>query len=217
MFGIPNSITVSDTIDAVSKVLMKNFVPKFLGFQHLSREESINHHGRDMFKTLFETNPDTMFVTFDGTYLFIEKPSDFDEQKQTWCEQKKRNVLKPMMAVLEDGYVIAAPGPYLSNYHNNDANIMKSLLIEESKLWSFMEPEKDHVILDRGFRDVIKQLKQKKFQTHMPELKAKNKDQFTTMQGNTSRKVTLVRWLVEAVNGRLKIKYKFFADVIPGE
>src|ERR1700733_14494593 len=50
----------------------------------------------------------------------------------------------------------------------------------------------------------------------MPELKAKTKDQFTTTQANTSRKCTLVRWLVEAVNGRLKIKFKFFSDVIPG-
>jgi hypothetical protein len=87
-----------------------------------------------------------------------------------------------------------------------------------SDIWNFLEPTKDHVIVDRGFRDVVKDLKKKKLDVHMPALKttAKNTDQFTTSQANISRKCTLVRWLIEAVNGRLKMKYKFFSDVIPG-
>ncbi len=65
-----------------------------------------------MFKSLFETDDDTLFVTFDGTYLYTDKPGDFDDQKHTWSEQKKRNLVKPMMVVLESGYVIDAPGPF---------------------------------------------------------------------------------------------------------
>lgn len=216
MFGIQQVSTVSDTINSVSKALEKIFVPKFLGFQHMSRDQAIAEHGRKLFKTLFETPDDTLFPIFDGTYLYIDKPSDFQLQKMTWSEQKKRNLVKPMMIVLEDGYVIDAPGPYYNNGANNDAGILNSLLVEGGELLRFLDPSKDQPIFDRGFRDNVRPLKMKGFRIHMPELKAKAKDQFTTAQGNISRKCTLVRWLVEAVNGRLKMKYKFFADVIPG-
>lgn len=216
MFGIQQVTTVSDTINSVSKALEKLFVPNFLGFQQMTRDQAIQDHGRKIFKTIYEAPPDTMFPIFDGTYLYIDKPGDFELQKKTWSGQKKRNLVKPMMAVLEDGYIIDAPGPYFSDGSNNDAGIMKSLLVEGSDLMNFLDPEKDRPVFDRGFRDVRPLLKKKGFKIYMPELKAKAKDQFTTMQGNISRKCTLVRWLVEAVNGRLKIKYKFFADVIPG-
>ena len=79
-----------------------------------------------------------------------------------------------------------------------------------------MDPNKDHIVIDRGFRDTVRELKKLHFQVHMPALKKNSNAQFTTEEANTSRKCTLVRWLIEAVNGRLKMKYKFFADVIPG-
>lgn len=63
-----------------------------------------------MFKILYEAPEDTLFPIFDGTYLYIDKPSDFELQKKTWSVQKNRNLVKPMMIVLEDGYVIDAPG-----------------------------------------------------------------------------------------------------------
>ncbi|XP_035706652.1 uncharacterized protein LOC118435202 [Folsomia candida] len=212
LFGIPNVITISDTINSVSKALETHFVPKFLGFQQMTREVAIAEHGRKMFKTLYEAPEDTLFPIFDGTYLY----SDFELQKMTWSGQKNRNLVKPMMIVLDDGYVIDAPGPYNSNGANNDAGILKSLLVEGSELLKFLDRKKDRPVVDRGFRDNGPPLKKMGFKVYMPELKAKNKDQFTTQQANTSRKCTLVRWLVEAVNGRLKIKFKFFSDVIPG-
>jgi hypothetical protein len=240
MFGMEQGMAVSDCINAVSRALELHFVPNFLGFRHMTREEAITTHGRQMFKTLFETDDDTLFVTFDGTYLYTDKPGDFDDQKHTWSEQKKRNLVKPMMVVLESGYVIDAPGPffgkiyisltfyihntyvnniyfvhykYTGNGANNDATILESMLVEGNDLWTFLNPEKDHVILDRGFRDIVRDLKRRKLHVHMPELKPTSQDHFSTMQAN---RVTLVRWLVEAINGKLKMKFKFFSDVIPG-
>jgi hypothetical protein len=85
----------------------------------------------------------------------------------------------------------------------------------------------DHFVMDRGFRDSINPLQEKGIITHMPELlsftgdltamgKRKRQKQFTTEQGNKSRMVTLVRWLVEACNGRIKKKFRLMRDTVPG-
>jgi len=49
----------------------------------------------------------------------------------------------------------------------------------------------------------------------MPSLLQKKMKQFTTNDGNNSRRVTMLRWLVESVNGRLKNVFKFFDSTIP--
>jgi len=50
----------------------------------------------------------------------------------------------------------------------------------------------------------------------MPKFLSKGVRAFTTKEANESRRVTLVRWTVEAVNGRIKNAFKFFETVIPG-
>jgi hypothetical protein len=61
---------------------------------------------------------------------------------------------------------------------------MDSLLLEGSELLKFLLPNKDHVVLDRGFRDCTGSLSKKKIAIHMPALKANNKngEQFSTKQ-----------------------------------
>lgn len=99
---------------------------------------------------------------------------------------------------------------------NNDARILDSILSSLPADCEYFKPG-DHCVLDRGFRDVIPVLEGKFRQvTHMPELLEETQKQFTAAQGNSSRKVTLVRWLVEAVNGRIKRKFKLFRDTVPG-
>ncbi len=106
---------MSDTINSTLKALTSDFVPKFLGFNHLSREDALWEHNSDMFYKLFDADRDAVFLILDGTYVYIEKPGQFDLQKVTWSEQKKRNLLKPFMIVLPDGYILAAEGPFGAN------------------------------------------------------------------------------------------------------
>lgn len=75
--------------------------------------------------------------------------------------------------------------------------------------------EKDIFVVDRGFRDALPSLHQEGIETLMPALMDKSKKQFDDTEANHTRKVTLTRWVVEAVNGRLKNKFKFFDMVIP--
>jgi hypothetical protein len=115
LFGISNQSTISDTINSTLKALLSEFVPKFLGFSHIDRDTALWEHNNDMFHKLFAVDPDVLFLILDGTYVYIEKPAQFDLQKVTWSEQKKRNLLKPFMVVLPDGYILAAEGPFGAN------------------------------------------------------------------------------------------------------
>lgn len=98
---------------------------------------------------------------------------------------------------------------------NNDAGILKSILSKLPSDSPWLKPG-DHHVLDRGFRDVIQNLEELGVKTHMPALLLKTEKQFTAKEGNESRRVTLVRWLVEAVNGRIKQKFRFFRDTVDG-
>src|SRR5207237_423767 len=100
------------------------------------------------------------------------------------------------------------------NGYNNDANIMKHMTTGSTPLNEFIQHE-DLFILDRGFRDSIAHLEEIGVDSLMPNLLKPKQKQFAYDEGNSSRKVTMVRWLVEAVNGRLKNKFKFLDGVIP--
>ena len=69
--------------------------------------------------------------------------------------------------------------------------------------------EGDIFILDRGFRDALKLLKEKfKLETMMPSLLPQNQKQFTTNEANESRLCTKLRWVVESDNGLLKGRFR---------
>lgn len=92
----------------------------------------------------------------------------------------------------------------------NDASIMsKEFSRSEGTMRSYFR-EGDVFILDRGFRDVVAQLQGYGYQTHMPESLLEGHHQLTTQQANKSRCVTMCRWVVEVVNGRMKRDYKLF-------
>lgn len=50
-------------------------------------------------------------------------------------------------------------------------------------------------ILDRRFRDSVENLESYGYVTHMPETKYPNETQLTTDQENTSRLITICRWV----------------------
>ena len=95
-------------------------------------------------------------------------------------------------------------GPYLTN--QNDAEILRSVIEDPTGLYKFLK-HGDIFVLDRGFRDVKDALEKKGFTVLMPALKG-NRKQLSTEESNESRFVTKVRWVVEAVHGVLKQKYR---------
>jgi hypothetical protein len=63
----------------------------------------------------------------------------------------------------------------------------------------------DHIILDRGFRDVQNTLTTKyKLNVHMPSCVPPSQKQLITSEANQSRLATKCRWIVEEINDRFK-------------
>ncbi|OXA46405.1 hypothetical protein Fcan01_18813 [Folsomia candida] len=118
-----------------------------------------------------------------------------------------------LILILDDGYIVEATGLFYGDCGNNDANILKKMLEEHESIMVILE-DGDVLILDRGFRDAIEEAESQGLSVYMPELIKKHQSQFTTSEANRSRLVTMLRWVVESANGRLKNKFKFFDDTI---
>ncbi|CAL8083599.1 unnamed protein product [Orchesella dallaii] len=209
LFGMDKR-RISDAITSVTSALEEHFVPKYLGHPHITRED-IKAHTPDLVNELYKIDEDNIALILDGTYIYIQKSQDHQTQCQTFSMHKHRNLVKAMMVVLPDGYIVEAEAMYKSNAKNNDASILRHMFEDPEGIRSFVKTG-DHLILDRGFRDIIEYLAQQGINIHMPhflDLKAKQK-QFTPKQANESRTVTMIRWVVEAVNGRIKQMFQFF-------
>ena len=74
--------------------------------------------------------------------------------------------------------------------------------------------ENDIMILDRGFRDSLGVLKSLGIDVAMPSFLSPKQKQFDVQAANNSRFVTMLRWVVESVNARIK-RFKWFNQVIP--
>jgi len=145
--------------------------------------------------------------------LKSEKSSDHAARRMTFCGYKKRNLLKPMMVVAPSGLIIAAEGLYYTDFGNNDSKILQDILHKSNSLMNLLIPG-DATLVDRQFQGAKAYVEGKGLKFFMPSILDKKQKQFTTEQANASRKVTVLRYIVELANGRIKNKYRFFDDVI---
>ncbi|VDI55633.1 Hypothetical predicted protein, partial [Mytilus galloprovincialis] len=126
---------------------------------------------------------------------------------------KNRPLVKPMIIVGSDGYILSVLGPYYANAHNNDASITKHLFktnAEGIKQWI---KDDDVLVVDRGFRNAQAFLESLNLKVEMPCFIKKGQKQHTTEEANSSRRITKVRWVVESANGRIK-QWRFLDKVI---
>lgn len=201
--------TAKKYIDAARAALTSDFVSKNLGFQNLSRQFLIENSSEMASELFCDGNNDRAIIVADGTYIFNNKSKNYDLQRRTYSEQKKRNLTKPMVFVTTNGKFIDVLGPYEAS--NNDASIMASILEA-----GVMNLEKgDIFLLDRGFRDCLPLLEERGFEAKMPEfiLKTDKTHQLTTEKANRSRLVTACRYVVETRNGHMKIIWKLFNKI----
>ena len=127
---------------------------------------------------------------------------------------KGRPLVKPMMIVASDGYLIDILGPYSADGRNNDAAILnKHVSKKDSHILKWSE-ENEILVLDRGFRDSLYLIESVGLHAESPYFLSKGQKQDTVFEANASRLVTKIRWAVESANGRLK-KWKFLDNVVP--
>lgn len=201
--GVPKG-SVSRIFHAVLSALCETVVPRFLGTDHMTRLEAINHN--TTFTKCFYG--DKVTVILDGTYIYIPKSSDHKLQRSSYSGQKKRNFIKFMSIVLPDGYVLDTIGPFYGN--ENDAKITEAILQKIGNLSTWLE-ETDSFIVDRGFRDVLELLKSSGYEPHMPSYLQAGQSQHESVTANDDRRCTKTRWVVESYHGRLK-QWRMFKE-----
>jgi hypothetical protein len=67
-------------------------------------------------------------MLLDGTYIYVQKSANNLLRLKTFSLHKNRPLIKPIMIVATDGYIVFAIGRYYSDWWNNDANITNHLL-----------------------------------------------------------------------------------------
>ncbi|KAH9642646.1 hypothetical protein HF086_008259 [Spodoptera exigua] len=199
--------TLERLMDKVRAILVQDFVPRYLGIQHISREQLL-HRNLIIPNAIYNQNNENTIIICDGTYIYLNKSSNYMFQKETYSLHKYRNLLKPFLLVTPDGYIVDCFGPYKAT--TSDADIMKSLFRDENSPLRQYFQNNDIFILDRGFRDSISLLEACNYKAYMPESLLEGEHQLTTDQANRSRCVTLCRWVVEVVNGYFKRDFKIF-------
>ena len=194
---------------------MKDFVPKYMGFDHITREAVIENHTTVFARELLASGDDnTAILLIDGTYIYIEKSGKYAFQRKSYSVYKGRPLVKPMLIVASDGYIIDILGPYLANGKNNDAAILNKHLSKKQcnniLNWS---QSNDVLVLERGFQDSLDLIDSLNLRSESPSFLGKGQKQHTEAEANTSRLVTKIRWAVESANGRLK-RWRFYANVV---
>jgi hypothetical protein len=157
IFDLNSRQKVSDYCAQVRISLIKDFVPIYLGSNHLSREEFLQKN-TIFSKSLFNMTDDLLCIIADGTYIYCQKSSNNKLQRILWSGHKKSPLIKPFVVCSPNGFIIDVYGPYAAT--ENDASILINLLENNKELKSLLKKD-DVIVLDRGFRDACVELKNK--------------------------------------------------------
>ncbi|XP_055997806.1 uncharacterized protein LOC125683246 [Ostrea edulis] len=200
---------------SVRKAMLTSFVPQSLGFAHITREEVINGHTRQLAQTLFgNIEKNQAILVLDGTYIYTAKSNNFHYQRRSYSMHKGRPLVKPMVIVTTTGYFVSILGPYLADSKNNDASILHHIIKTNAENIRSWVSEDDIFIVDRGFRDALPLLADLGIQAEMPCFLEKGQRQMSTDDANISRLVTKVRWVVESSNARIK-RWRYLDKTLP--
>ena len=72
IFQFSNPKAVSRTVAAIRQGTLTNFVPYYLSFNHISRQEVINNHSSPLATQLSTDKPNTVVLVIDSTQLYIQ-------------------------------------------------------------------------------------------------------------------------------------------------
>lgn len=206
LLQVPRS-TLESLMNMAREILHQDFVPRYLGLSHITRAD-IARRNLLIPNGLYGGEDRAPIIIADGTYIYIEKSSNYFYQKKTYSLHKYRNLVKPFLFVCTDGYIIDILGPYPAT--TSDADIIKQEFENENGPFRQFFQAGDVFILDRGFRDSLSLLNDCNYSVHVPLSPQDGEVQLTTREANQSRGVTLCRWVVEVVNGIFKTAFKIF-------
>lgn len=199
-------VTIRRFLKLVREAFTADLVKTEFGFANISREILLSHNTRHSTKLHSENDPTRIITIWDGTYIFSEKSGNYEFQKKSWSVHKNRNLVKPMVVVSPDGYIVDIFCTYAATA--NDAKIIETVFATELDIMRILKP-KDVILADRGFRSSPHDLRKYGLTWKLPAM-SENGRQLTTKEANNSRLVTRCRWPVEAINGHIKSIWRIF-------
>ena len=72
IFQFANPQAVSRTLSTVRQAILSNFVPQYLGFNHISRQDVIHNRSSSLATRLLTDHSSTAVLVIDGTYLYVQ-------------------------------------------------------------------------------------------------------------------------------------------------
>ena len=112
--------------------------------------------------------------------------------------------IKTMIMATIMGYVITSFGPLYSDFHHNDASILKNIILNSYENIFRWTKDNDVMILNRGVRNSLVELKTLGIDAATPSFLCKSQRQFDVYDNNRSRLVMKLRQMVEHINIRFK-------------
>lgn len=237
LFGAKSRREISQRISRTRGLISRSSLCSLhIGCKSMSRSALVDNHTTAFAKRFFgtdetagitrpvvvvdgivnETHDITLFVDIfhdTGTYIYTEKSSsDHTFQRKSFTDQKKRNLVKPMVIVSTTGYIIDIVHPYLAR--NNDAMILKHFIETSGDDLIELLGDNGVILADRGFRDVAQFLQDMGIKCILPAFLSKSQKTMSVGQANETRKLTKVRWVVESAIGRLK-RNALFRNTVP--
>ena len=97
LFHLKSKRVVSRIVHGTADVLLKDFVPYHLGFQHIDRKTVLQSHQTAIASQLMCDQDDQVIVVMNGRYLFVQKSSNNRFQCRSFSMHKHRNLIKPMI------------------------------------------------------------------------------------------------------------------------
>lgn len=199
-------VTIRRFLKLAREAFTVDIVKKEFGFANTSREILLSHMTQHTTKLHCGNDPTRIITIWDGTYIFAEKSGNYEFQKKSWGVHKNRNLVKPMVVVSPDGYIVDIFCTYAATA--NDAKIIETVFATELDVMRVLKP-KDVILADRGFRSSPADLKKYGLIWKLPAM-SENGRQLTTKEANNSRLVTRCRWPVEVINGHIKSIWRIF-------
>ena len=87
LFGLEDKMQISRILDSACSALIQYFVPKQLGFGHITRTDMIQKHIRPLAQQLMgDDDPTKAIVILDGTYVYVQKGHNNILQRRTLKE-----------------------------------------------------------------------------------------------------------------------------------
>lgn len=217
LFNYSTRQSISMLVSTVRQSLNLRFVPENIGLGAINREQFIARHVTPFANELYNENPNEpkAIAIVDGTYSYVEKFGNYRSLRQSYSIHKGRHLVKPVLLVASDGYILDIHGPYFANARNNDANILRDQFERDVNNINQWFQDGDIFIVDRGYRDAVQFLENRRYNVKMPPYLEPNQRQLTTEMANTARLITMQRWVVESRNGHIKSIYKLLDGIIP--